>query len=63
MEGVTILNTFEVIERAPGWTWWALIPIVMTITCIVVSCLFDSNCDTLGTVWFGFLAIIFTSFQ
>ena len=31
MEGVTILNTFEVVERAPGWTWWALIPIAISV--------------------------------
>jgi hypothetical protein len=37
MEGVTILNTFEIVERAPGWTWWALIPIAFTIFFIALA--------------------------
>lgn len=37
MEGVLILNTFEVVEHAPGWTWWALIPIAFTIFFIVLT--------------------------
>lgn len=31
MEGVLILNTFEVVEHAPGWSWWALIPLAFSI--------------------------------
>jgi hypothetical protein len=58
MEGVLILNTFEVVERAPGWTWWALIPIAITIGCFILSCYFNDNSDAGGNVLFGFFAMV-----
>ena len=60
MEGVLILNTFEVAEYAAGWTWWALIPIAITIGCFILSCYFHDNADTSGTLLFAFIAMICT---
>ena len=58
MDGVLILNTFEVVERAPGWTWWALIPIVITIGFCVLSFYFNDNADSCGTILYGFFAMV-----
>ena len=59
MEGVTILNTFEVVERAPGWTWWALIPIILTIVAIIGVYVADYICEPGVSIMLAFGAIVF----
>jgi hypothetical protein len=56
MEGVLILNTFEVVERAPGWTWWALIPIAFAIFFIALAVWCSYNAEDAPSFIFSILA-------
>lgn len=56
MEGVLILNTFEVVERGPGWTWWALIPIAFAIFFIALAVWCSCNAEDAPSFIFSILA-------